>query len=52
MSTRKMTPEEAAAKREAAILGLVNKGHDRERAEELIALVGKALFGPGGRFAK
>ncbi len=48
----KMTAEEAAAKREAAIEGMVAKGYTRERAEELLGLIGKTLFGPGGRFAK
>lgn len=46
-----MTPEERAAKREAVIQGMVDKGHSRERAEELIGIVTKTLFGPGGRFA-
>lgn len=45
-----MTPEEKAAKREAIVQGLVDKGYSRERAEELIGLVNKALFAPGGRF--
>lgn len=47
-----MTPEEKAAKREAAIQGMVDRGYSRERAEELIGLVAKTLFGPGGRFAR
>jgi hypothetical protein len=46
-----MTPEERAEKREAVIQGMVAKGHTRERAEELVGTVAKALFGPGGRFA-
>jgi hypothetical protein len=46
-----MTPEERAEKREAVIQGMVAKGHTRERAEELIGSMTKALFGPGGRFA-
>lgn len=46
-----MTPEEKAAHREAVIQGMVNKGHTRERAEELIGIITKTLFGPGGRFA-
>ncbi|HSV40030.1 MAG TPA: hypothetical protein VLI04_14825 [Nocardioidaceae bacterium] len=45
-----MTPEERAEKREAAIAGMVAKGHTRESAEELIGDITKTLFGPGGRF--
>lgn len=45
-----MTPEEKAEKREAAIQGLVDKGYSRERAEELIGSVTRALFGPKGFF--
>lgn len=47
-----MTPEERAAKREAVIEGMVAKGYTRERAEEVIGAMTKALFGPGGRFAR
>lgn len=46
----KMTPEERAAKREAAIEGMVAKGYTRERAEEVIGHIAKTLFGPDGRF--
>lgn len=46
-----MTPKERAAKREAVIEGMVAKGHTRERAEEVVGLIAKTLFGPGGRFA-
>ena len=46
-----MTPEEKAAKREAVIEGMVAKGYTRERAEEVIGLITKPLFGPGGRFS-
>lgn len=48
-----MTPEERAEKREAAVQGMIAKGYTRERAEELLGMVGKALFalfGPNGRF--
>lgn len=47
-----MTPEERAEKREAVIAGMVAKGYTRERAEEVIGMVAKTLFGPGGRFAE
>ena len=47
-----MTPEEKVAKREAVIQGMVDKGHTRERAEELVDSIAKTLFGPGGRFEK
>lgn len=47
-----MTPEERAEKREAAVQAMINKGYTRERAEELLALVGRTLFGPGGAFSK
>jgi DNA polymerase III alpha subunit len=47
-----MTPEERAEKREVMVQGMVAKGHSRERAEQLLDMVGRALFGPGGRFAK
>lgn len=43
---------ERATKREAAIEGMVAKGYTRERAEELFDLIGRTLFGPGGRFAR
>lgn len=46
-----MTPEERAEKREAAIAGMVAKGYTRERAEEVVGTVAKALFAPGGRLA-
>jgi hypothetical protein len=46
-----MTPEERAEKREGVIQGMVAKGYTRERAEELVGTITKALFGPGGRFA-
>ena len=45
-----VTAEERAAKREAAIQGMVDKGHTRERAEELIDMIAAALFAPGKRF--
>ena len=45
-----MSPEERAAKREAAVQGMVAKGYTRERAEELLDMVAKALFGPGKPF--
>lgn len=47
-----MTPEERAEKREAVIAGMVAKGYARDRAEEVVGLIAKALFGPGGRFAQ
>lgn len=47
-----MTPEERAQKREAAVQGMIAKGYTRERAEELLADIGRTLFGPGGRFEK
>ena len=47
-----MTPDERAAKREAAVQGMVARGYSRERAEEILAHVGRTLFGPGGPFAK
>lgn len=40
-----------AKKREAAIQGMVARGYTRERAEEVLGKVARALFGPGGRFA-
>lgn len=46
-----MTPEERAAKREAVIVGMVAKGYTRERAEEIVGNITRALFAPGGRFA-
>ena len=45
-----MSPDEAKVKREAAIEGMVAKGYDREVAERLLGMIGRALFGPGGRF--
>lgn len=47
-----MSPEEKAEKREQVIQGMIAKGHSRERAEEVIGLIAKTLFGPGGRFTK
>lgn len=47
----RVTPEERAEKREAVIQGMIARGYDRERAEELVDLIAKTLFGPGGRFA-
>lgn len=47
-----MTPEERAAKREAAVQGMIAKGYSRDRAEALIQMVAAALFGPGGRFER
>lgn len=38
-------------KREAAVRAMMDKGYTRERAEYvLFEVVGKTLFGPGGRF--
>lgn len=45
-----LTPEERAAKREAAVQGMVAKGYTRERAEEVLGMVSGALFAPGKRF--
>lgn len=49
---RDVTPEERAAKREAVIQGMVDKGYTRERAEEIVGTITRTLFGPGGRFAR
>ena len=41
-----MTPQEVAAKREAAVQAMIAKGYTRERAEHLLFdVVGKAMFG-------
>lgn len=46
-----MSPEEKAAARETAVQGLIARGYTRERAEAVLGMVSKALFGPGGTFA-
>jgi hypothetical protein len=47
-----LTGDDAAARREAAIQAMINKGHTRERAEAVFGIINRALFAPGGRFAK